>query len=149
MSKITKEVSRTYECGCFNEHPILGATKIFEGMAVGINTDGYARPLIAGDKFAGFADRSVDNTLGTDGEHSVSVRHQGCIILSDINNVDQTKIGALVYASNENTFTLTETGNSPIGKISRAFNGEIAVKFEAFPIITEISTINGSETPQS
>ena len=33
--------------------PVLASTKIFKGALVGIGQDGYARGLVAGDKFVG------------------------------------------------------------------------------------------------
>lgn len=132
MTKLNTDIARTYEVGDIGEYPLLGSEKIFEGSAVGIETNGYARALQAGDKFAGFADEKVDNTEGTDGEKNIRTKYRGIIVLPAPSGIDLTSVGADVYASDDNTFTTTPTGNSYIGKIRRVANNEVSIDFEAF-----------------
>ena len=56
MAKLTNDIARTYELGDTSEYPMLGGEIIYEGAAVGINSNGYAHALQTGDKFAGFAE---------------------------------------------------------------------------------------------
>lgn len=132
MTKLNTDIARTYEIGDIGEYPLLGGEKIFEGSAVGIETNGYARALQAGDKFAGFADEKVDNTEGTDGEKNIRTKYRGTIVLPASSGIDLASVGADVFASDDNTFTTTPTGNSYVGKIRRVENSEISVDFVAF-----------------
>lgn len=42
MAKLTNDIARTYELGDTSEYPMLGGEIIYEGAAVGINSNGYA-----------------------------------------------------------------------------------------------------------
>ena len=130
MTKLLDDISRTYELGNINNHPVLAGEKIYEGAVVGLDENGYARPLVAGDKFVGFADRFVDNTNGSDGEVSIAVRDQGKIVL-DIEGLSLNNVGQEIYASDDNSFTLEEEGNTYIGVISRVIGSEVLVSFSA------------------
>lgn len=43
MAKLTNDIARTYELGDTSEYPMLGGEIIYEGAAVGINSNGYCR----------------------------------------------------------------------------------------------------------
>ncbi len=135
MSKLTNDIARTYELGDISEYPILGGEVIFEGGAVGIETNGYARSLQAGDKFAGFADEHVDNTHGSDGEKTIRTKYKGTIVLPIPSGVTLPDVGSNLFASDDNTFTTTSSSTPYIGKIRRISNGEIIVEFEAFATV--------------
>ena len=100
-----------------NSLPMKASTEIFLGAAVGL-TAGYARQLVAADAFAGFAEQHVNNTVATDGADRIPVRASGRVSLA-ITSLAVTDIGKPVYASDSQTFTLTSTGNSPIGIVFR------------------------------
>ncbi len=116
---------RTFEIGDHNDLPVKASSKIYEGSAVGL-TGGYARALNAGDSFGGFADRAVDNSSGADGAVNVSVSRFGLIQLA-ISGLAVTDIGKPVYASDDNTFTLTATSNSAIGRVSRWVSSGVGI----------------------
>ncbi len=99
-----------------NSLPIKASTEIFLGAAVGM-TAGYARQLVAADPFAGFAEMHVNNSVATDGADRIPVKASGRVLLTVTAAV--TDIGAPVYASDSQTFTLTSVGNSPIGVLYR------------------------------
>lgn len=40
MAKLTNDIARTYELGDTSEYPMLGGEIIYEGAAVGINSNG-------------------------------------------------------------------------------------------------------------
>ena len=130
MTKLTEDVSRTYELGYINNFPILAGEKIYEGAAVGLNSNGYARSLVAGDKFVGFADRFADNTNGSDGELFVIVKEVGKIVL-DLEGFSLADVGKKLYATDDNTFTTEEEGNSFVGVINRVIGTEVLVSFSA------------------
>ncbi len=119
MSTLTTDTPRTYELGDRNEYPVAASTIIYEGAAVGENGSGYARPLVAGDTFLGFAEARADNSAGAAGAVNVRVIDKGKI-KADISGLAITANDhPPVYMSDDNTFTLTSTGNSLIGYVAR------------------------------
>lgn len=130
MTKLTDDISRTYELGYINNFPMEAGEKIYEGAVVGLNSNGYARSLSAGDQFVGFADRFANNENGSDGELFVIVKERGKIVL-DLDGFSLTDVGKKLYATDDNTFTLEEKGNSYIGIISRVIGSEVLVSFSA------------------
>lgn len=96
------------------------------GAAVGGHSSGYARPIANGDKFLGFADEKIDNSGGGDGIKTVRVRKRGAILL-DISGVALGDIGKSVYATDDNTFTLSDTDAVYIGQISRIDSSGVAL----------------------
>jgi len=100
---------------------------IYEGAAVGIEAaSGNARPLTAGDAFAGFCIQNADNATGSAGGVRVQVKTHGEVQLP-VANVAATDIGKPVYASDDDTFVLTATGNSYIGKVKRFVSTGVGV----------------------
>ena len=124
---LTLDTPRSHEIGDINELPVAATTQIFEGSAVGINSaNGLARPLAAGDLFAGFADRNADNRLGAAAALRVRLRETGKIEVP-IAGLAVTDIGKLVYASDSGTFALTAAGNSLIGHVHRFVSGGVGI----------------------
>ncbi len=126
MSALTKDTNRVYELGNINELPIAGGELIYQGAAIGCNSSGYAKSLENGDIFAGFAEDNVDNSAGSDGAKRIRIRKKGAILL-DISGVALGDIGKAVYATNDNTFTLSPTDAVYIGQISRIESTGVAV----------------------
>jgi len=114
----TQAISRDYELGEINEFLILADTIIHEGAAVGLENQGYARPLQAGDHFIGFAEDTADNVCGKHGDKRVRVKHCGKIKLP-IEGLQLNHVGQPVFASDDNTFTLKAEHNSRIGVVYR------------------------------
>jgi len=95
---------------------------IYEGSAVGEDGNGYSQPLTAGDPFQGFAvDGDYDNSAGGVGDVYVHVVSQG--IACNLTVAGATAVTAndmpAVYASDDNTFTLTASSNTNIGNVVR------------------------------
>ncbi len=118
MTTLAKNVARAFELGELNHVGVIAADIIYEGSAVGDNASGYARPLAAGDAFLGFAIEKADNSLGAAGAINVTVKTKGRVKLA-IDSLAITDVGKAVYASDDNTFTLTATSNSAIGRVIR------------------------------
>lgn len=111
--------------------PVIASDIIYEGAAVGENASGYMRPLVAGDPFVGFAVRKVDNSGGSAGDENVRLRQVGQVKLN-ITSLAITDMQALVYASDDDTFTLTKGANSLIGRVVRFIStGVCIVAFDA------------------
>jgi len=129
MTTLASDVQRPFELGTINEVPVIAGDIVYEGAAVGDNGSGYARPLQAGDYFYGFAEQNADNTGGAAGDEKVRVRTQGAVQVP-ISGLAITDIGAAVYASDDDTFTLTATANTYVGRVTRFVKaGEAIVSF--------------------
>ena len=130
MTALTKDTNRTYELGNINELPVIGGAIIYQGAAVGSNASGYAQSLQTSDLFLGFAEDHCDNSAGSDGEKNIRVRRKGAVLL-EIPEVTLADLGKSVYATDDNSFTLS-SGYAYIGTISRIDSSGIAlVEFSA------------------
>ena len=139
MTALATDSNRIYELGDINQVPVKGSSIIYQGAAVGGHSSGYARSIANGDKFLGFADEHIDNSGGGDGLKTVRVRKRGAILL-DISGVVVGDIGKSVYATDDNTFTLSDTNAVYIGQISRIDSSGVAlVEFDvaALPPVSE------------
>jgi hypothetical protein len=126
MTTLAKDTPRAYEVGEFDDVPAIAADIIYEGAAVGDNGSGYGRPLVAGDRFRGFATQQCDNSDGAAGDLNIRVRKRGCIQLS-ISGLVITDVGLPVYASDDNTFVLSPVGNTFIGTVLRFVSSGVGV----------------------
>jgi len=93
---------------------VAAAKHIYKGSMVGIDSAGYARPLVAGDPFAGLAYEEMDNSAGANGALSVRVYTLGDFGLS-LSGAVVAHIGRPVFASADDTLTFTGAGNSYVG----------------------------------
>lgn len=137
MTTLAKNAVRDFEIGDNNDLPVIAGDIIYEGAAVGENGSGYFRPLVAGDPFAGFATRKADNSAvgAAAGDVNVNVIQKGKIELDVVGVTGVTDEGSTVYASDDNTFTLSSTNNSAIGKIVRWISStKCIVAFEALSV---------------
>lgn len=153
MTTLAKDKARDYELGDLNDLPVIANDIIYEGAAVGDNGSGYARPLAAGDPFRGFAERIADNSIGSAGAINVRVKQRGRVKLS-IGSLAITDVGKPVYASDDDTFTLTQSTNSYVGRVLRYVSSGVGiVEFDAskgtlgsLTALTDNSTGSASDT---
>lgn len=132
MATRASDIARNFELGELESYPVIALDIIYEGSAVGENGSGYARPLVAADPFLGFAQRKVDNSTGAAGAANVTVRTRGKVQLSITSIAVTANDRPAVYASDDDTFTLTATSNSLIGYVSRWVETGVAiVEFDA------------------
>lgn len=132
MTTLAADAVRDFSLGEIEEYPVIAADIIYGGAAVGENGSGYSRPLVAGDPFQGFADRQVDNSAGAAGAKTVRVKTRGRITLSISAIAITANDRPAVYASDDDTFTLTVGSNSLIGYVSRWISTGLAVvEFDA------------------
>lgn len=120
----------------YNEVPIIADDIVYNGAAVGESTTtGTFRPLSGGDTFAGFCHEKCDNAGGAANAKLIKVYASGRVQLTvtGVDNINDE--GATVYASDDDTFTLTNTTtNTAIGKVERVINtstNQALVYFEA------------------
>lgn len=116
MTTLAADQPRDYYQGDFHECPMVASDIIYQGAAVGADGSGNARPLVAADQFLGFAELKADNSTGAAGAKNVRLRKHGYIKLP-IAALAKTNVGDSVYASDDNTFTLTAAGNSLVGTV--------------------------------
>ena len=119
MTTLAKDAVREYAQGDIEEYPVVAADIIYEGAAVGEDASGYSRPLVAGDPFQGFAEAKADNSTGLAGAKRVRVLARGRVRLPIAALAITANDRPAVYASDDNTFTLTASTNSLIGYVSR------------------------------
>lgn len=137
MTTLAADKARTFSLRTYdstNELPVIASDIIYEGAAVGDNGSGLARPLVAADPFLGFAQRKCDNSAGAASAKNVVVRTRGCVVLAVAGVASAADVSETVYASDDDTFTLTADSNTAIGKVSRWISGtSCEVEFEALP----------------
>jgi len=132
MTTLAVATPRAYQLGDIEEYPVIAADIIYEGAAVGENAAGYSRPLVAADVFQGFALEDADNTAGSAGAQLVKVRARGRIVLAIAALAITANDRPAVYASDDDTFTLSALGNSLVGYVSRwVSTGVAVVEFDA------------------
>lgn len=132
MATLAVAKTRDYQLGDNEEYPVIAADIIYQGAAVGENGSGYSRPLVAGDPFQGFAIATADNSLGAAGAINVNVRAKGRLVLPIAALAITANDRPAVYASDDDTFTLTVGSNSLIGYVSRwVSTGFAVVEFDA------------------
>lgn len=118
MATLAKDAARDFYEGDYMEFPVIAADIIYQGAFVGDNASGYARPLVAGDPFRGVAEEQCDNATGAAGDKNVRVKRRGLIKLP-IASLAITDVGKDVYASDDDTFTLTQSTNTRIGVVRK------------------------------
>lgn len=132
MTTLAAAIQRKYGAGDRTMCPVIASDIIYKGAAVGENASGYARPLVAADPFLGFAIDTADNSAGAAGAINVDLRSKGYIELSISGIAITSNDKVAVYASDDNTFTLTATSNSLIGWVAQWIeSGKALVYFDA------------------
>ena len=129
MTQLSAAVARTYMGADVEDLQVAATAPIYEGSAIGL-ASGYARQLVAGDKFQGFALCDVASQASA-GLARVRVRTKGRIVLT-IASVAVTDIGKPVFASDGNAFTLTQSTSSHVGRVADVYGTNLAtVEFDA------------------
>ncbi|MDP9175622.1 MAG: hypothetical protein M3O30_17400 [Planctomycetota bacterium] len=123
MANLTNAASRTFEMLADEQDYPMAAAKIYQGSALsdagspGAATN-VAETLVAGENFLGFANTTIDNSGGTAGSQTIDMKCKGTVLLV-VAGLAATSLGASVYASDGNTFTLTAAANSKIGVVKK------------------------------
>jgi hypothetical protein len=136
MAALTVQTPRTFEIPnrTFQDYAVATSATIYEGSALsdtGSATTGtnVAESLVAGENFMGFANANVISALAG---ATINVVTSGTVKLV-VTGVTAASLGAEVYASDGNTFTLTSTSNSAIGRVVKIISGTtVMVRFTAF-----------------
>lgn len=131
MTTLAVDVVRNQELGDVGEYSVIASDIIYGMAAVGlVAASGHARPLVAGDRFVGFAESRCDNSTGAAAAKRVRVAQKGKVQLA-VTGALITDIGCPVYATDDDTFALTPVGGSFVGLIDRFISsGVVSVKFD-------------------
>ncbi|MFC3074685.1 hypothetical protein [Shinella pollutisoli] len=101
------DIRRKWRKGDSYGYPVLANVRIFGGTMVGVTAALAAVPAGHADAVAlvGFAEESVNNVGGATGDQTVTLRKG--ITHIPLAGATPANIGATVYASADDTFTLT------------------------------------------
>lgn len=125
-----REVDR-YVDQALRRYAVAAGVHVYKGAFVGLNASGYARGLVAGDRFLGVAYEEADNTSGSNGDQFVRVFSTGDFPHA-LTGAAVTDIGRPVYASADDTLTLTGAGNSLVGwTVDRPAANTVIVRVDA------------------
>lgn len=109
-----------------SEAPVKGTTTLYEGVLLG-DSSGYVRGLVAGDLFRGHAAEYIDNSSGSDGDQNVKLYRGIYRLQVTLSGVAITDVGKIVYASADDTLTLTPGSNSMVGVVARYVTTDTAI----------------------
>lgn len=132
MTTLAANKPRAYEGGNRNSLPVIASDILFEGTAAGaVDASGHLRPLVAGDRFAGFAEEKADNSAGAAAAIRGRLVESGKIQLA-VTGAVITDVGQPVYATDDDTFNLSPVGGSFVGFVHRFISaGVVVVAFDA------------------
>jgi hypothetical protein len=121
---------------------VKASTTIYRGSLVGLDrASGYARALNAADQFQGLAYEQCDNSGGSNGDREVTIFTQGDFVFS-LSGAAKTAIGKPVFASDDNTLTLSGGSASYIGQIVEVpTSGTVIVRIDPQRRFTRTLTV--------
>jgi predicted RecA/RadA family phage recombinase len=108
------------------EVPVAAGEEIFAGSIVSV-ASGLASAAAASDAgdYALFATEYVDNSAGAAGDVSVRCERRGIYLYPHVTaDLGRADVGALVYASDDQTVTKTVGTNTPVGRIFKLDEGQ-------------------------
>jgi len=108
MTALTGDKTTEYTEGAELSIPVDDGDKIYAGALVCVNADGYAVPGAdtAGLIFEGISRESVDNSLGQDGDVSVTVRRRGLFKMAFGHEISQANVGDQAFIVDDQTVDL-------------------------------------------
>ena len=117
---VTANQLKTRADGCRKSYPVAAAIHIYQGTLTYIDSSGYLTDVTASgvNEFAGIAIDERDNTLGEAGDMECEVWYTGEFSLVGT-AFAQTNVGDKVYGVDNNTTSLSGTGNTYIGRMAR------------------------------
>lgn len=116
--------------GPIKEYPAVASDILYRGAALEA-TSGTADVVSGTGTFLGFSSAKVDNSAGSAGQLKVPVYTTGEVLLSVTGVTAASDYDSDVYATDDNTFTLTASGATTIGTIVEWTTGtNVWVKFQ-------------------
>ena len=131
---LSADTPRNYSLiGHENALPVQASTTIYAGGALSMDSNGEVGPMAASETFVGFALKKADNASGSAGDIDCRCMVEGEVVLTVTGVNDNDDIGDVVYATDDNTFTLTASGAVAIGRVAQIVNltaGTCRVRFQ-------------------
>jgi hypothetical protein len=130
MTTLAANKPRTYEGSIRrrNTLPVIAADILYEGSAIGqVTASGHVRPLTSADVFVGFAEQQVDNSLGAAAARNVDLITRGAVQLPITGLVITDRVGLPVYATDDDTFSLSPVGGVFIGFLDRYVSAGVGI----------------------
>jgi len=121
MPACTADRQTVYREGVELEFPVKGATKIFAGSMVAVDSTGYAVPAgnTAGHRLLGIALEQADNLSGGNGGLVIRVRTAG-VFEFGATSISQASVGATMYVVDDQTFDDVDPGQGVVcGKLMK------------------------------
>ena len=131
MTALVADVKTRVRGGPNFGYPVAPNTKIYAGALCALNAAGQLlRPEDAGAvAFAGVADRQLDNSTSAVVSPGYVVPQRGIVVQINVPLATPANIGAAVYATDDATLTLTNTGALlTVGYLSGIENGLTWIK---------------------
>jgi hypothetical protein len=131
MAALTSDRNTKTRDGFKFGFPVAASTVIYVGALVGINSSGYAVPMSLSTTLAiaGVCEAQANNAAGAAGAINVEVRKGHYLFNVTGTAITLANLNANVYASDDNTVTLTSTGASLVGTVSDVdSSGKVWVK---------------------
>lgn len=116
MAALTQSRYTRHREGTVTAHRVKGATQLFKGGIVCVDSTGYAVPGsdTAGQTFVGVAIEDADNTAGADGDIAIRVMARGVFSLAPGGSVTQADIGKPLYVVDDQTVAVAATVTNDI-----------------------------------
>jgi hypothetical protein len=113
---LSADTLRKYEIGDINDLTVASGVTIYEGaLVMALKSSGQAvvaSPAVSTHSFAGIA------ITGATAGNTVHVKESGKIEMA-VTGASAASVGAIVYASADDTLTLTASTNVPVGVVHR------------------------------
>lgn len=113
---LSADTPRVYELGDVNELTVAATVTVYEGaLTFALKADGtavVASPAISTHAFAGIAIEKA--TAG----NRVRLKDRGKVVMP-VTGASAASVGAIVYASDDGTLTVTASTNVPVGTVAR------------------------------
>jgi hypothetical protein len=126
---LSADTPRKYEIGDVNELTVASGVTIYEGAFVfALKSSGeavVATPAISTHSFVGIA------VSGATAGNKVRVKESGKVEMA-VTGASAASVGAIVYASDDGTLTVTASTNVPVGYVHRNVASTVCiVKFSS------------------
>ncbi len=118
MAALATDRITTWQDPDLQSYPIAASTKIYQGSIVMVNSSGFLVPAAdaAGGKVVGVAEKTVDNSAGSNGDLRVNVRRG--VFLLDATSITQAMVGTVMYVVDDHTFDdATGTNSIKAGRL--------------------------------
>ncbi len=113
--------------GDYLELPADATGHPYEGSMCSLRSDGYAGALTAGERFIGHAVQECDNSAGANAAKNVKLMRGIYRLEATLASVAITDVGKNVYASDDNTLTLTQGQNTFVGRVADYVKANTAI----------------------